>query len=289
MSDPMPLPEPTPVQPTPVQPPVQPPTKGKFPVWAIILIIVGVLLLLCCGIAALGANRITSNPAFQTAIAPTRSTSSDTFPTDEATPSGGLVDVLPTDEATPSPEATDAEPTVEATPSPEATDSGSSSGSSGGQISGGLGGASIPDGQVLDSGDGVSQVTVPGNWQTMQLNDKADIQAGNGSKEQYLVVLSESTDDLNPNLQEYADTVVGDLRDNLTDPKVSDPVSLTINGAPALRYEIRGSLDKINAVYWLTAVQGKDHFHQVLTWTLASKADDNQALLEAITGTFTEK
>ncbi len=270
MSDPMPLPEPTPVQPTPVQPPVQPPTKGKFPVWAIILIIVGVLLLLCCGIAALGANRITSNPAFQTAIAPTRSTSSDTFPTDEATPSGGLVDVLPTDEATPSPEATD-------------------SGSSGGQISGGLGGASIPDSQVLDSGDGVSQVTVPGNWQTMQLNDKADIQAGNGSKEQYLVVLSESTADLNLNLQEYADTVVGDLRDNLTDPKVSDPVSLTINGAPALRYEIRGSLDKINAVYWLTAVQGKDHFHQVLTWTLASKADDNQALLEAITGTFTEK
>src|SRR5204862_4915230 len=56
---------------------------------------------------------------------------------------------------------------------------------------------SSSDTRSMVSADGTSRIEVPEDWKKLNdLNDAAEIQAGNRSKEQYLIVLSENKSDL---------------------------------------------------------------------------------------------
>jgi hypothetical protein len=71
----------------------------------------------------------------------------------------------------------------------------------------------------------------------------------------------------------------------------TDPVSLTIDGYPAVQDERSGTkdgTDGTNVVFLHTTVDDGDHFQQILAWTPKSRWQQPRTLsgLREITGTF---
>jgi hypothetical protein len=152
-------------------------------------------------------------------------------------------------------------------------------------------GDKISQPQTVTASDGQSQVSVPGTWSTMDLNDEAEIEVGNGRNEQYLAVLTESKEDFDTSevdLQTYAGYLVDNIESAVEDSAIMGKKELTINGLPALQYELTGSIDGLKAVYWLTAVDGSENYYQIIAWTLASKKEDNRKVLTDATNSFKE-
>jgi hypothetical protein len=67
---------------------------------------------------------------------------------------------------------------------------------------------------------------------------------------------------------------------------LSGPRETEVSGRPALRYEVTGRLKGRPAVFLLTVVEARDHFHQVQAVMLGDA--DERDLLERIVSTFTE-
>lgn len=142
---------------------------------------------------------------------------------------------------------------------------------------------------VITAVDGQSRVTVPGGWRELNdLHDDAELQAGDRGQNQYVVVLTEDKADLDMDLATYADTVLNGLAGDIEDARVSEPRSLTINGRSAVQYEVRGTVNGIKVVYWMTDVEGTRNFFQVLGWTAQSKAEQNGPALQTIVESFEE-
>jgi hypothetical protein len=66
----------------------------------------------------------------------------------------------------------------------------------------------------------------------------------------------------------------------------TEPVSLTIDGHPALQDELSGTQNGTNVVFLHTTVDDGDQFQQILAWTLESRWPQQNQLLREITGTF---
>lgn len=142
---------------------------------------------------------------------------------------------------------------------------------------------------VITAVDGQSRVTVPGGWREMDdLHDEAELQVGSRVQNQYLIVLTEDKADLAMDLETYADLVLGGLAEDIDEARVSDPRVLTVSGRPAVQYEVRGTIDGINVVYWLTGIEGTRNFFQVIAWTTQSKAEQNGPKLQTIVESFEE-
>ena len=113
---------------------------------------------------------------------------------------------------------------------------------------------------------------------------------GNQRNESYLIVLSEPKIDLDLSSAEaHSEITRQDFLEALKDGRVSrGPIRLEINGADAVQYELRGSVDGIKVIYLHTTIEGKNSFHQILAWTLPSKWRENQAVLESVINSFQE-
>lgn len=138
--------------------------------------------------------------------------------------------------------------------------------------------------------DGQSKVMMPAGWSVQdELHDDAEIQVANPREEQYMIVLTENKDDfVDTDLQDYAEITLESLAMSAGVDELPEPQSLTINGLPAIQYEISGTVDNMKVVYWLTDVEGTENYYQVLTWTLASQAEDNRAILQKAVESFEE-
>lgn len=125
------------------------------------------------------------------------------------------------------------------------------------------------------------------------MNDDATIEAANAYGEKYVIVITEPKSDFRfmkmNDIKDYGDLAVKLMKDSSPLMSVSPSTRLKINGKTAVRYEMKGTVDGIKVVYWLTAVEGNQHFHQVLTWTLASQEYKNKDALEKVTNSFREK
>lgn len=146
-------------------------------------------------------------------------------------------------------------------------------------------------GKVITSQDGTTQVVVPDSWSIQQnLNDVADLQVADTAKENYLIVISEPKSDFDNNVsvEKYSEMTRGFILNSIQGGQLSEPQNFTINGKPALQYQIRGSVDGINVVYWHTAIEGNKGFHQLLAWTLPSKLGENEPILKSVINSFQE-
>lgn len=143
---------------------------------------------------------------------------------------------------------------------------------------------------VVTATDGQSQLTVPTGWKVQEdLNEQAEIQVGNLLQEQYMVVLTENKSDFDDvNLEQYADGTLGAVLEMVETDEYPTPRSLTINGKPAIQYELHGTIDNMKAAYWLTNVEGTDNYYQVVAWTLESKAEKNEPVFEEVVQSFRE-
>jgi hypothetical protein len=145
--------------------------------------------------------------------------------------------------------------------------------------------------QVVTATDGQSQLTVPGTWSNQKdLNDNASIQTGNLLAEQYTIVISESKKDFTSKmtLNDYSDIIRKSAKQTLTDAVLTENKSLTINGYPAVQFEVDGSVSNIRAKWLYTLVDATKNFHQVLAWSSASKYDKNKPVFVDVINSFKE-
>jgi cytochrome c biogenesis protein ResB len=144
------------------------------------------------------------------------------------------------------------------------------------------------------SENGQIQVNLPSSWnKTQGLNEKADLQVANTSKNMFLIVLSESKEDFKKagkelDLQKHSDITRGILLKNLTNGKESQPKSLTVNGKPAIQYEITGTVEKLNVAYLHTTVETDKNYQQILAYTSQDDFTKNRPEMEEVINSFQE-
>jgi hypothetical protein len=140
----------------------------------------------------------------------------------------------------------------------------------------------------ITSDDGKINVTVPGTWTKLpELNKKASLQVGNKSKEVYLIVITDTKADLdNFTLEKHHQQTRDRMLQKMKNASGTQPVSLTIDGHPALQDELTGTEKGTNVVFLHTTVDDGDHFQQILAWTLKSRWQKQNQLLREVTGTF---
>ena len=146
--------------------------------------------------------------------------------------------------------------------------------------------------KVVQSRDGRTQVVVPASWsEQTDLNEQADIQVANPRKELYVIVLSESKQDFDADmtLEEHSVLTRSILLEGIWNGQVSyGPIQFQIGGYPAVQYQLRGSVDKVKLVYLHTTVEGANGFHQIIAWTLPSRLNKNELVLQRVTRSLQE-
>jgi len=140
----------------------------------------------------------------------------------------------------------------------------------------------------IASDDGKIKVTVPGTWTKLpELNKLASLQVGHKSKEVYLIVITDSKADLdNFTLEKHHQQTRDRMLQKMKNASGTQPVSLTIDGHPALQDELTGTEKGTNVVFLHTTVGDGDLFQQILAWTLKSRWQKQNQLLREVTASF---
>jgi len=138
------------------------------------------------------------------------------------------------------------------------------------------------------SDDGKIKVTVPGTWTKLpELNKQASLQVGNKSKEVYLIVITDTKTDLdNLTLEKHHQQTCDRMLQKMKNASATQPVSLTIDGHPALQDELTGTEKGTNVVFLHTTVDDGDHFQQILAWTLKSRWQEQAQMMREVTASF---
>lgn len=84
------------------------------------------------------------------------------------------------------------------------------------------------------------------------------------------------------NLDSYADIVFNAMEENVEMYKKSTPVDTIINGIPARLIKFNANVEGFDLFYTAAAYQGKDTYHQVMTWTLTEKQAEYEKQMEDI-------
>ena len=144
--------------------------------------------------------------------------------------------------------------------------------------------------KVIQGPDGKFQITVPGGWKKdLRLHDDAEIQASHRRTNMFVIVLAEDKVDLSPiSLEEHSKLTRESLLESLTNIEVLEPVHLTIDGYPAIQYEIRATKDHLRIIYFHTTIESPTHFYQIVAWTVPSQIKKDPHTLKKITEYFRE-
>lgn len=88
----------------------------------------------------------------------------------------------------------------------------------------------------------------------------------------YLLVLDTAKAGLT--LADYGQIASSRLAVALADSAITTIDSIaSINGAPALEYEVEGNITNERVWYKLAVIEGKEHYYQVLGWTIYQRKD----------------
>jgi hypothetical protein len=138
------------------------------------------------------------------------------------------------------------------------------------------------------SDDGKLKVTTSGFWvKKSDLNEQASLQAAYRDKEMYVIVMTDAKTDLdNFTLEKHHQQTRDRMLQNMKNASATQPVSLMIDGHPALQDELTGTEKGTNVVFLHTTVDDGDHFQQILAWTLKSRWQKQNQLLREVTASF---
>jgi hypothetical protein len=148
---------------------------------------------------------------------------------------------------------------------------------------------SIGNPTVLKSPDGKFQLTVPAGWSPEPaLNANAEITAANKLKEMYAIVLIESKNDFPKDitLDKFTDLNRNSMMTQAATQEASSPEPVTINGNDGRQYTLEGTVKNVKIAYLITTLETPGHYHQIITWTLPSKFDENKNTLKQVTESF---
>lgn len=147
----------------------------------------------------------------------------------------------------------------------------------------------VPENREIISEDGLCKLIIPTHWVLLEnLNEAASLQIGNLLREQYLVVLSDLKEDFDGTLQDHADSTSSNVIYNIAKGQRSEPEMLEISGYKAIRYTITGNVERLKIIYLHTTLEGQKAYHQILAWTLPSKAEESLKIFKDVIKTFEE-
>ena len=143
--------------------------------------------------------------------------------------------------------------------------------------------------KTFTSDDGKYSVTATG-WADLdgELNDVATLEVGRLTDEQYLIVIPDAQEDLDMNFEEFTEIVVENMASSVDNAELGESEALEINGMNAFCTPLSGSIESLKAQYWLYTVETSEDYVQILTWTLKSKADENEDTLRTVATSFQE-
>ena len=127
-----------------------------------------------------------------------------------------------------------------------------------------------------DSELGLAQVALPPGWlPAADLNDGSWLQALDPLRNRYLIVISESRDDFDPEMdaREHSLRTRAALAGSVRVLAVRGPRERQVGGFNAVQYELDALTDRTLLTYLHTTVEGHRAFHQVLTWATRSWFD----------------
>ncbi|MGI0116149.1 NINE protein [Zooshikella sp. RANM57] len=140
------------------------------------------------------------------------------------------------------------------------------------------------------STDGRLSVTVPSHWNVIEkLNEEAVLQVAQLRDENYLIVLAESKMDFETSVsvQEYGELVSNIILSSLEQSElIAGPMSLEVNGHPAVSYEVVGRTQRVNIYYYLVVAQSDEEYFQLVSWTLKSRMNRNKPTLQQVIKSF---
>jgi len=124
-------------------------------------------------------------------------------------------------------------------------------------------------------------------WTKMpKLNEFASLQVGDKRNRMYLIVITEAKADVPKlTLQTYHQLTRDEARKKFQ-ASASEPVSLTIDGHPALQDELSGTEKGTDVVLLHTTVDDGDHFQTINAWTIKSLWKQQNQLLHEVTASF---
>lgn len=142
---------------------------------------------------------------------------------------------------------------------------------------------------VLKSPDGKFQLTVPAGWQERpSLHATASIKAANVLQETYVIVISDTKIDFasDMTLDKFTDITRRRMLSKVDEGDSTPPLPVTINGNEGRQYLLAGVVDNLKISYLITTVETAENYHQIITWTLRSRIDKNQPILQKVTESF---
>ena len=133
------------------------------------------------------------------------------------------------------------------------------------------------------------------------LHEEASLQYANLFKEFYVIVIDEPktefssalidnllTDSYNDDIDGYAKLILDNFTLSIEGFSASSIDKTIVNSMNARIATIEGSIDGIDVFYTFAAVEGKNKFYQILTWTLADKKDDFKDKMQGIVRSIQE-
>lgn len=132
---------------------------------------------------------------------------------------------------------------------------------------------------------------MPGRWSLEKdLNDVANLQVANRFAEQYTIVISESKQDFGPkmDLNKFTDLIRKDIPTAIPGAVIMEKTSTTVNGYPAVQFEVEGTVEDVKAKWLYTMVDAPKNYHQILAWSLVSKYAKNKPVFLEVINSFKE-
>jgi hypothetical protein len=145
--------------------------------------------------------------------------------------------------------------------------------------------------RIFYSDDGISELSAPTTWSPRaNFGKSATLRITDGGQDSYLLVISYLPQEIKPTtLPTFAQRLTTALRDNLSKGKMSEPRQLTINGRPAVEYEVSGYVGDAQIVYLSTVLEGKRAtYHHLITWTSEESYSTNRGTMREIVASFRE-
>ena len=140
----------------------------------------------------------------------------------------------------------------------------------------------------IASEDNKLKISASGFWvKRSDLNKDAQLQAACPSKEMYVMVISEPKSTVKNMALEQHHTLTRDhMLQKMSNSSATEPISVTIDGHPALQDEISGTNDGTSMTFLHTTVDEGDNYHQILAWTLKSRWTAHKVELCDVTNSF---
>ncbi|TPD68514.1 hypothetical protein [Flavobacterium microcysteis] len=130
------------------------------------------------------------------------------------------------------------------------------------------------------------------------LHNQASLQYQNAFKEFYVVIIDEpkqefmdaakTTAEFSPDFNGYSQILRGSLEASLKEAAFTDTKDTHINGLNAKTFSLTGKMDEIPIFYDIAYVEGKNHFYQIVIWTIESSKDKFREPMDKIIASFKE-